>query len=29
MVNEVTHDVADPVKSLMDRISAQGRRIHD
>ena len=29
MVNEVTHDVADPIKSMMDRISEQGRRIQD
>jgi hypothetical protein len=27
-VNEVSHDLADPVKSLMDRISERGRRIH-
>ncbi len=28
-VSEITHDVADPVKALMERISEQGRRIHD
>ncbi len=28
-VNEVSHDLADPVKSLMDRISERGRRIHE
>ena len=29
LVSEVTHDVADPVRELMDRISERGRRIHD
>jgi hypothetical protein len=28
-VNEVTHDISDPVKSLLDRISERGRRIHE
>jgi hypothetical protein len=29
VVSEVTHDVADPVRALMDRIAAKGRCIHD
>ena len=28
-VNEVSHDLADPVKNLMARISERGRRIHE
>ena len=28
-VNEISHDLADPVKSLMERISERGRRIHE
>jgi hypothetical protein len=29
MVNEVTHDVADPLARLMDDVAKKGRRIHD
>ena len=29
MVNEVTHDVADPLSALMQNIAREGRRIHD
>jgi hypothetical protein len=28
-VNEITHDVADPLSSLMQRIAEQGRKVHD
>ena len=28
VVSEVTHDVADPIRSMLERISDQGRRIH-
>jgi hypothetical protein len=28
-VNEVTHDVADPLSALMQRIAEKGRRVHD
>ena len=28
-VNEVTHDVADPIRTMMERISEKGRRVHD
>jgi hypothetical protein len=29
MVNEVTHDVADPLARLMEDVAKKGRRIHD
>ena len=29
MVNEVTHDVADPLNRLMQNIAERGRRVHD
>jgi hypothetical protein len=29
MVNEVTHDVADPLAALMQDIADRGRRVHD
>ena len=29
MVNEITHDVADPIRAMMDRIAQNGRNIHD
>ena len=29
MVNEVTHDVADPLNRLMQDIAERGRRVHD
>jgi hypothetical protein len=29
MVSEITHDVADPLSALMQRIAEQGRRVHD
>ena len=29
MVNEVTHDVADPLNKLMQDIAERGRRVHD
>jgi hypothetical protein len=29
MVSEITHDVADPLTALMQRIAEQGRRVHD
>ena len=29
MVNEVTHDVADPLNRLMRDIAERGRRVHD
>jgi hypothetical protein len=28
-VSEITHDVADPLSAMMQRIARQGRRIHD
>ena len=28
-VSEVTHDIADPIRSMMARISDKGSRIHD
>ena len=28
-VSEVVHDVADPIRTLMDRIAEKGQRIHD
>src|SRR4029079_12776793 len=28
MVNEITHDVADPIRAMMDRIAQNGRNIH-
>jgi hypothetical protein len=29
MVNEVTHDVSDPLTALMKQVATNGRRIHD
>jgi hypothetical protein len=29
LVSEVTHDIADPVTAMMQRIAEQGRRVHD
>jgi hypothetical protein len=29
MVSEITHDVADPLSAMMQRIAERGRRIHD
>ena len=29
LVNEITHDVADPIRDMMDRIAQHGRSIHD
>jgi len=28
-VSEISHDVADPVRALLERVSQQGRKIHE
>jgi hypothetical protein len=28
-VNKITHDVADPLNAMMQRIAEQGRKVHD